>query len=540
MKKDVFIDIGNDRDKPLEAYDDSSKGRGFSLIIALGFFAIIALSIYLVFRGMAFLNPGYNWLDRVFAVFLLASECFLAIHTIGFLSSVTKSTKRYHVKEDHFFVRSDFVPVAVVVATYNEDPTLLEETLSAMVALDYPEKKLYLLDDSTNQGILTQTEALAKEYQFVYIHRTARRGYKAGALNDLISSIKEKYIAVFDADQKPMSTFLDETVSLLEEDTKLAFVQTPQYYSNTEKNAVAFGASYQQVVFYEYICEGKSVSNAMFSCGSNVVYRREALQSIGGFEEESVTEDFATGFKLHLDGWKSIYYNYVYVYGIGPESLSGYFTQQMRWAMGTLQGFRRLVSTFIKRPRALNTRQWWEYFLSSSYYCIGWVNFLLMLCPIVFLLADVRPLIANPLYYGAAFLPYFIFATSTFYFSMRRRGYKPIYLLIGQSLSLNAFWILMNAAIMAVFNIKRPFGVTPKGVSERVSIKYLLPQIIIIIASLVAMAVGIYKVFNGYGLAMIINILWAGYHVVLLSMIFYFNRSFETYKPETVFVEIEI
>ncbi|MBM4433304.1 MAG: glycosyltransferase, partial [Chloroflexi bacterium] len=278
-------------------------------------------------------------------------------------------------------------------------------------------------------------------------------------------------------------------------------------------------------------------SNAVFSCGSNVVYNVDALRSVGGFEEKFVTEDFATGLKLHMHGWKSLYYNYVYAYGLGPESLPAYFTQQMRWALGTIGIFKKMLAYILRKPRALRLEQWWEYSLSGSYYGIGWVNFILMLCPIAFLLFDIRPLIAEPRFYIAAFLPYFIFAMSTFYFSMRQRGYKVRSLLVGQSLGFSTFWVLMNAAIMVLFNIKRPFGVTPKGVAGKLKLKYLLPQILLIAVSAAAIVVGIDKFLAGHGWAILISVLWAFYHICMLSMVFYFNRTFKPHEWKPVYVQ---
>lgn len=516
------------------------KSFGLPALPVLAFSTLVALSVYVAFRGLSFFGPGYRWLDRTFGMFLFASEAFLFFHTVGYLLSVARSSKSYRATRDHFFVSAAFQPVAVVVATYNEDPQILEETLASVSNLDYPGKRLYLLDDSTDPVLRERGEALARKYGWTRVHREQRRGYKAGALNDLLKKLDEKYMAVFDADQKPSPSFLDQTISLLEEDPGLAFVQTPQYYHNTERSTVAFGAAFQQVVFYEHICEGKSVRNAMFSCGSNVVYRVEALRSVGGFEEKSVTEDFATGLKLHLKGWKSLYYNHVSVYGLGPETLAAYYTQQMRWALGTLGLFKRIVALLLKKPSALTPGQWWEYFLSGSYYWVGWANFVLMVCPIVFLLFDVRPLIIELRFYLAAFVPYFAFSISTFYFSMLRRGYKARSLLVGQALSLNTFWVHMNAAVMALINARRPFGVTPKGKAEILRAKYLLPQILLIGASVLAIGFGAFKFTSNHSPAIIANMVWAGYHVLVLSTVFYLNRPVEPWTPRAVFVPAEV
>lgn len=60
-------------------------------------------------------------------------------------------------------------------------------------------------------------------------------------------------------------------IPYLEQNADLAIVQAPQVYVDTEGLPVAEAATYQQAVFFEYVCEGKSHSNAVFCCGSNVI-----------------------------------------------------------------------------------------------------------------------------------------------------------------------------------------------------------------------------------------------------------------------------
>ncbi len=110
--------------------------------------------------------------------------------------------------------------------------------------------------------------------------------------------IDEEYVSFLDSDQRPLSEFLTETVSILESDPHLAFVQVPQIYTNIDVSSLARGAHCIQLVFYEYICEGKSITNTMFSCGSNTVFRTSALREVGGVDEKSVTEDLSGGIIL--------------------------------------------------------------------------------------------------------------------------------------------------------------------------------------------------------------------------------------------------
>jgi cellulose synthase (UDP-forming) len=520
-----------EKEKP----DLTWKGGRFPTIYVLVAVTLSLLCIYAVFRGTSLFNPGYRWFDHVFAVLLLMAELFILFHGIGYLLATLKATKGYRVTKARIFVPLSEPHVAVIIASFNEAPAMLEDTIISVTNLDYGNKTIYLLDDSTKEDLRKGAEALAAEYGCIYVHRENRRGYKAGAINDLLRHIEQKYVVIFDADQKPVYNILREVIPLLEEDDQLALVQTPQFYSNTKYNAVASGAAHQQAVFYEYICEGKGVSGAMFCCGTNVVLRAEALRSVGGFDETSVTEDFATSVRLHIKGWKTLYYNHVFVYGLGPETLAGYFTQQMRWAMGTLGVFKRVVAQFLRHPKSLPVAHWWEYSLSGSYYFIGWVWFIFIISPVVFILFGVRPVVANPLLYLAAFVPYFGFSLYNFYFGMIKRGHRVRDLFKGQALGFISFWVLMQAAVAAMLGRKRAFGVTPKGAGGKLPWRYLAPQLLLLGLSAVAVIVGVYKSAVAVEPACLVNVFWALYHGILLSSVLYFNRAFAEHPDEHIF-----
>ncbi|MBM3182914.1 MAG: glycosyltransferase, partial [Chloroflexi bacterium] len=159
--------------------------RVFSILILLALIAILALSIYVLFRGMAFFGPGYGWLDRLFAVLLICCELYIFIHAMAYFVSTIKATTRYDVTGDTVFISSVTPFVAVVIASFNEDPAVLEDTIVSAVTMDYWHKKVYVVDDSTDERLRAGIHDLALRYECAYVRRDNRRGYKAGAINDL-------------------------------------------------------------------------------------------------------------------------------------------------------------------------------------------------------------------------------------------------------------------------------------------------------------------------------------------------------------------
>lgn len=496
-------------------------------VLGFTWIGIMSMGIYGLFMVLSFLSPGYTLLDRISSVFLILGLLFILVHGFGYANSMLKAAAGYNELRQRVFSPVTAPKVCCVVACFNEPAAVLEETIAALNSLDYPNKEIVVLDDSTQEEAREASRQLGAKYGARVVQRTNRRGYKAGAINDFLPQTDADFIAIFDADALPAHNFLRDMVPVIEENPRIAFVQTPQYYANTNVSGVALAAARQQSVFYEYICEGKSHSRAMFCCGTNVIFRRQALLDVKGFDEKSVTEDFATSLNLHLKGYDSAYYNQVYVYSLAPETLASYFTQQSRWSFGSVGAMRKVLGSFFRRPGAMRWGQWWEYFLSSTYYWIGWVNFIFMLLPMLYIFFNIKPLRADVFSYMAVFVPYFIFTMNMFYLGMEERGYRVMDMLLGQQIGFLCFPIHMSSAIAGILGRKRPFGVTPKGIGGRLSLISLWPQLLMMFLSALAFVWGMFKYLSGADRntsAIVINAIWALYHVVLLSGLFRLNR----------------
>lgn len=527
-RSSIFRLAEQDVNDSIQYEKTDSRHRVVRMLVVFAMVCLVFLCLYVVFRSLAIFNAGYSPVDYIFAGALLVSELFVAVHAVGYFWAVFRSSSRPNTSRSEVFTSYKNPPVAVYLATYNEPGEIIEDTLASIISMDYPNLEIYLNCDSPKEAQAKMAQALAEKYGVNFYHRVPNTGYKAGGINLFLGRLGKdlpdaKYMIVLDADSKPVRTFASELVAIAEAKPNVAFVQTPQYYANVGESPVAMGASASQSVFYEYICEAKAESKAMICCGTNVLFRVEALNSVGGFDESSVTEDFATSIRLHSNGWDSHYHNNVYVMGVGPETMGAYFVQQSRWAIGTFGIFLRGVLPRLFKPN-LSFGQKFEYFLSGSYYFVGITQLIQLICPVAFLLFGVRPLISDPLAYLAAFLPNLIFSNVLFYFSMTQRRYRIKSLIASQAINFITFWVYAVAVWGALLNKRKAFGVTPKGQGEPLPWLVFWPQLFFMVASLVAGCVGVWRLASTGDLPMIFNIFWAFYHVLILSSIFYFNR----------------
>jgi len=515
------------------------------LINAFVLLALIAIIVYVVTRTVLLGYADYEGFDRVTAFFLLFGEFFVILHGIGYTLNIFRAyryQKTQNALQNLAHVDIENEPdVAILVAARHEPKQILEETFISLKNIKYKNKEIFFLDDSSDDKYLREAEEISKELGIRLFRREIRHGAKAGIVNDCLKTLKHKYIAIFDADQNSMPEFLNRIIPIMEHDERLSFVQTPQFYTNIEESRVAKAAAFQQAVFYEYICEGKSSQDAMFCCGTNIVFRRQALTEVGGLDESTVTEDFATSIKLHQRKWKSLYYNHVNAFGMAPQNLSSYFKQQYRWANGTISVLKKILWNFLIKPFSLKPRQWWEYFLSGSYYIVGLAFFILMMFPILYLLLNIPSFFARPEIYFLTFLPYIMLSVGVFYFVLKGRNYTVKELFLGQLLGSITFSIYLRAAFFSLVGQKTTFGITEKSKGAAIPYITMWPQLLLLFLNYVAIVWGVNRFIYEREPAIIINSFWAFYHCMVLSSVFYFNQgnsvssSCKSLKKEVLF-----
>jgi cellulose synthase (UDP-forming) len=269
------------------------------------------------------------------------------------------------------YVHQKPITVAILIPVYGEPVDEVRQTAIAAKNV-YGLHDTFILDD----GNSSEVAAMAQEIGVSYINRPTHQFAKAGNVNYALRQTNHDYFLILDADFVAEPTILYETLPFFEND-KLAFVQTPQFYDNHD-NFVSTAASFMQNVFYSLIQSGKNRFNAAFCVGTNVIFRRSAIDAIGGIHEASKSEDIWTSLRLHELGYDSIYIPTVLAVGKTPETLKAYSKQQLRWATGSFEIFLRhnpLLATKLTIDQRL------QYFATTSYYFVGFSVLLLLLLP---------------------------------------------------------------------------------------------------------------------------------------------------------------
>ena len=208
-----------------------------------------------------------------------------------------------------------------------------------------------------------------------YLRREESAGAKAGNINHALRAHRRAVRGRARLRPRARAALPRGDARLRSPTSACAFVQTPQYYANWDRGEVPGAAWGQQALFFGPIARGKDGHDAMFCCGTNVVFRRAALEQVGGFPADSVTEDFELSIRLHERGWRSRYVPEVLAHGLGPEDMASYVSQQQRWSRGCLSALPAVLRS--KLPLRLKV----QYLLSASYFLTGWTVLVYMSVP---------------------------------------------------------------------------------------------------------------------------------------------------------------
>lgn len=372
--------------------------------------ALFANLNYLVF----IVNPRHADNPAFFAVTSAADAVAIVVFTSTWAVALYFELfkQRYYREIDELRQKGQHLlgePVAVFIPVVNEDPALIRNTVASARGLR-GEKRIYILDDARK----TATRELAEAMGVGYITRAGNRFFKAGNLNNALSETSEEFVIVVDADFALRPEFIERTLPLFC-DPAIAAVQTPQVYSN-EDTLFAKGSRYLQTVFYRYLQPGRNLLDSSFCVGTNVIYRRRALEEVGGIAEVHDSEDVFTTLKFLERRQKVFYLDEELAVGLAPATLVAFYNQQFRWARGGLTMMFR-YSTLLNRHLHLDQR--FQFFFSNFFYLTGLTVAVYLVSPLAAILLNVRAvndasflewLPRYSLFFGANFLFFMSFA----------------------------------------------------------------------------------------------------------------------------------
>jgi cellulose synthase/poly-beta-1,6-N-acetylglucosamine synthase-like glycosyltransferase len=365
--------------------------------------------------------------------------------------------------------------VTIQLPIFNE-MYVTERLIGAVAKIDYPRELLevQVLDDSTDetQGIARACveRHRAAGLDIHYVHRTNRKGFKAGALEHGLTLAKGEFVAVFDADFIPEPDFLRRTVHFFT-DPGIGMVQARWGHLNREYSVLTRAQAILLDGHFVIEHTARNRSGRFFNFnGTAGIWRREAIAGGGGWQHDTLTEDLDLSYRAQLAGWRFVYLPDLVTPAEVPVEMNAFKSQQHRWAKGSIQTALKLLP-LIRRadvPKAVKREAFFHLTANFAY---------LLMIPLTILLPITVVVRVSHGWYEVLLLDIPFFAAATFSViafyaaSQAEQGrswwqrvkYVPIVMALGIGLAVNQ----ARAVVEALMGYQTEFTRTPKHGVER-------------------------------------------------------------------------
>lgn len=224
--------------------------------------------------------------------------------------------------------------VTVIIPAFNEE-RVIETSIRRILASDYPGIEVIVADDGSRDRTSAIVEAMFADDPRVRL-LTLVNGGKAAALNRALTFATGSVIVALDADtqfepetvRRLVRWFADERIGAVAGNAKVG-------------NRVNLVTRWQAV---EYVTAQNLERRAltrfdaiMVVPGAVGAWRREALDDVGGYPEDTLAEDQDLTIAIQRKGWKIAYDEDAVAWTEAPETLRALGKQRFRWSFGTLQ-----------------------------------------------------------------------------------------------------------------------------------------------------------------------------------------------------------
>ncbi len=456
---------------------DTRFNRRRNLRKAIAIAYVAGSLIYLSWR-FSILNP-YS---------LLVSSAFYAAEWIGFILGLTIIFGAWRYTHREPKQATPGLNVDVLIPTYKEPLHVIRRTVMAARNILYPHQT-WVLDDANRPEVAEMARTLGVHYSARQINKNA----KAGNLNHGLQHSKADFVAVFDADHIAQPHALDLLLGLIT-DERVAMVQAPQDYYNI--NAFQYlnprkqsGLWHEGSYFHNLSQSCRDSCNASTCVGTGVLYRRSALDAIGGIPVDTITEDFHTSLKFHKQGWQTRFLNEPVAYGIAAADLGEFYKTRHRWAHGNLAA---LKHERIFTCSGLTPKQRLSYLSLGLIYLEGWQQLLLFMVPLCALVLGWAPFQIS-IFNVLVVLCYPIIShllLQEFGCGFSRFWVNELYAM--------ARWPMHLAAAAALVGKKLRWKSSAKNIQGQVSWRLMSPQLTLFTLSALALAYAAWRLHKNF------------------------------------------
>jgi cellulose synthase/poly-beta-1,6-N-acetylglucosamine synthase-like glycosyltransferase len=244
--------------------------------------------------------------------------------------------------------------VTLLLPTYNESK-VVDRLLSAVARIDYPSYDVIVADDSTDGATIRSLERWKDKGKITVVHRVGRSGFKAGALNNALKFVNpsSKYLLILDADCLPrpdlvwrmVSRSLQNNADVVQGYSELSLNSSQNVFTRSMRVS---SASYCLVD----VAARKELGGFIPIFGAAFMIRKDSLDKLGGFDESSITEDWALASSLAEEGGRVFFDESIVVPGECPARFGSIVRQQLRYSEGITRDTKNHAARLLRSKKA--------------------------------------------------------------------------------------------------------------------------------------------------------------------------------------------
>jgi cellulose synthase/poly-beta-1,6-N-acetylglucosamine synthase-like glycosyltransferase len=376
------------------------RKAGFWQIIGISLYTFTAAVlvvglIYLIWSARLIIVERRLFPDSFSVGAVILNFLSLLVEVVGIFYTVMLfkhiGTTSYHAPmiKNSSKKKTDILPhISVLIPIYEAIPDILELTLKSVVDSNYPVDKIeIILGDDSNDAYdkLPEIRELASKYNATYIYDTSNLNFKAGMLNIMLNSVKSEFTVFLDYDHKMSKNFLKQSVEVLSEDEKIAFVQSKvNFYNIQSKLQIWESVMYAQ--FFEIFQRSKNQRKTVLFNGSTACFRKKVIDEIGGIPINTFTEDIDLSIQILTKGYSTRLIDDYGSFGLIPANLSLLLSQILRWAKGSMHTLKKRWSKILFSKLSIYDKL--DLFFSTSLFFIASSMYLTILFYIVMFFTD--------------------------------------------------------------------------------------------------------------------------------------------------------
>lgn len=232
---------------------------------------------------------------------------------------------------------ADWPAVTILVAAHNEEK-VIANILSALMNVNYPADKMLVIpvNDRSQDRTREIVDGFVEEFpdRIRAFHRKTGKPGKAAALKDAMELVTTEVILIFDADYIPGAGLIKQLVAPFF-DPEVGGVMGRVVPLNCGANLLTRLLDLERSGGYQVDQQARMNLHLVPQHGGTVAgVRLSALREIGGWNDNTLTEDTDLTYRLLLHGWRTAYQNRSECYEEVPEVWPVRIKQIMRWARG--------------------------------------------------------------------------------------------------------------------------------------------------------------------------------------------------------------